>query len=520
MSVQLKPSVILSATLLVGVIGTCEAAEDGRGKPDDWFVRSEAPKDRRPPQYLTGGETRDIIPDAPGAPQSQSERKKPPSPDYLMAKVKWGASAVIANDNDLVEDWNLAPNDVQEFMRMAQGNNFMYHWGQTTLETFDYEPKLMPAILLSGVREVGFGAAQIDRLREYVLNGGMILCDSVYGSPWFYESAMKVFAQMFPDSKFRVLPADHPLYHMLVDIDKVDYFCGRDDHEPFLEGLYIGSRVGVLVSKYGLGCGWQGKMDIFKTLAERKLPAKAYSADSARRIASNLAPYILGYSGVGEVEGRPEMFGAADQKQPTAEFVFAQVKHDGAWNAHPGAARSLLTRLSKVSAIPVNLKRVAVELADDDLAAYPFLYFTGLDDFKLTEKQINALRAYADGGGTLLINNALGLAKFHQAAMREISRVFPGKDINVLPADHELYNILNDIRRVKYTPTLIKDKGKDLAERPLLYGMQIDGKLRVIYSPYDMEAGWNEVGYPLSRGYESDSAKKLGMNVIMYAMTH
>jgi hypothetical protein len=35
-----------------------------------------------------------------------------------------------------------------------------------------------------------------------------------------------------------------------------------------------------------------------------------------------------------------------------------------------------------------------------------------------------------------------------------------------------------------------------------------------------MEAGWNEVRYPLSRGYETDSAKKLGMNVIMYAMTH
>jgi hypothetical protein len=50
--------------------------------------------------------------------------------------------------------------------------------------------------------------------------------------------------------------------------------------------------------------------------------------------------------------------------------------------------------------------------------------------------------------------------------------------------------------------------------------MKIKEKLRVIYSPYDLEGGWNEVRYPLSRGYQSDSAKKLGSNIIMFVMTH
>jgi len=151
----------------------------------------------------------------------------------------------------------------------------------------------MPSIWISGVREVRFTPDEVDNLRQYVLNGGMIICDSVYGSPWFYESALKVFDEMFPESRFRVLPEDHPLYHMVVDIEDVNYHCGRDDNEPFLEGLYIGSRVGVLVSRYGLGCGWQGNMDVFNTLLERNLAAKAYSVESARQIGTNLAPYIL-----------------------------------------------------------------------------------------------------------------------------------------------------------------------------------------------------------------------------------
>ncbi len=45
------------------------------------------------------------------------------------------------------------------------------------------------------------------------------------------------------------------------------------------------------------------------------------------------------------------------------------------------------------------------------------------------------------------------------------------------------------------------------------------GRLAVIYSPYDLEGGWNEVRYPLSRGYQSESAKQLGCNIIMFAMT-
>jgi len=508
--------IILSAALVTAVFAG--RAEADRGKPDDWFVRSDKPRHEKMTQGILGGEKRDILPPAPGMPIPQSERTKPPSPDYLIAKVQWGASVTVGNE--VIRDWNLAPNDVLEFIQQARSHGFNYLHSHTVLTGFNYDPKLMPSIMISGVREVRFSLDTVNKLREYVLNGGTIICDSVYGSPWFYESALKLFDKMFPESKFRVLPEDHPLYHMSVDIDKVSYRCGRKDNKPFIEGLYIGSRVAVLVSRYGLGCGWQGQMGVFETLEKRGLDAKAYSVESARRIGINLATYILGYAQVGEVEGKPEMFGLADQKRPTAEFVFAQIKHDGAWNAHPGAARSLLTSLEKQSSIPVNLKRVSVNIADDDVSAYPFLYFTGLDDFRLSDKQVKALRAYVQGGGTLLINNALGLAKFHQAAMREMARLFPKREISVLPVSHDIYTSLHKIESVKYTPTLMKDKGKQLKGRPMLYGIKIDDKLRVIYSPYDLEAGWNEIRYPQSRGYQARSAKKLGMNIIMYSMTH
>ena len=66
----------------------------------------------------------------------------------------------------------------------------------------------------------------------------------------------------------------------------------------------------------------------------------------------------------------------------------------------------------------------------------------------------------------------------------------------------------------------MKDKGEQLQGRPILFGAKVGGRTAVLYSPYDIEGGWNEVRYPLCRGYQSKSAKRLGCNIIMYAMEH
>lgn len=509
---------ILGAALVYAV--PAALGQEGRGaSADDWFVKAAEEKKETLQQGIKGGEKRDIIPSVPGMPIPQTERLKPPSPDYLMAKMKWGAAEIV--DETLTQDWNLSPNDMSAFHKLARSKGFMYMPAYTAISDFSFDPGLMPSILISGVREVTFTPEVISRLRQYVLDGGMIICDSVYGSPWFYESALKLFDDMFPQSRFRVLPPDHPLYHMVVSIDQASYHSGGEeaDGKPYLEGLYIGSRIGVLVSKYGLGCGLAGEMDVFNALQARGLKPKAYSIQTARQIGENLAPYVIGYGRVGEAEGRAELFGQLDEQTPTSEFVFAQVEHEGAWNAHPGAARQLLMQLEQAAAIPVNLKRVSVDLERDDTAAYPFLFFTGLDSFVLSDKQIAALRKHVERGGTLVINNALGLATFHQAVVREMRRAFPESNLELLPATHEIFRSLYTITSVEYTPTLVKDKGNELQGRPVLFGAQVEGRLSILYSPYDIEAGWNEVRYPLSRGYQSESAKALGCNIIMHAMT-
>jgi Domain of unknown function (DUF4159) len=310
----------------------------------------------------------------------------------------------------------------------------------------------------------------------------------------------------------RTIPLDHPIYHMLEDVGAVTYPKNLDSKSPFLEGMYVHSRIGVLISKYGLGCGWDGH--------EVPLLPQAiyYDVASANQIGMNLVAYAIGYANVGREDAKPELFGLLDEKPATDEFVFAQIKHEGAWNVHGGGAISLLRRLRQSTALRVSLKRVPVEPGKEDLSSFTFLYLTGLADFHWDAKAVSALQSFLGSGGTLLINNGLGLSTFDQAVRREWKKVMPDAEFKPVPLSHPIYSSISKIGEVQFTPAAQRQMGG--VRTPQLEGIVLNGDLKVIYSPFDLEAGWQGMDHPLAKGYEPNSAVQLGINIIMYAMTH
>ncbi len=59
--------------------------------------------------------------------------------------------------------------------------------------------------------------AQVDKLREYLLRGGYLLCDSFFGTnEWAgFEAGLK---RIFPDRPVVDLPDDHPMFHTVYDL--------------------------------------------------------------------------------------------------------------------------------------------------------------------------------------------------------------------------------------------------------------------------------------------------------------
>jgi hypothetical protein len=494
--------------LAVTSLSLCRADEN------EWFVPL-GPPPVASPKRISGGEGVPPLP-LPATPLRRSERKREPTAPKPIGKVVWGESASFqysTGEKCDIADWNLCPGDLQQVMRKASGQLGVPYGGEVVnLGTFHGDPGRTPVLLLSGVRRLRLNASQVGQMRDFVQRGGMVVVDSVAGSPYFYESAKKLFEESFGDVVWRVIPADHPLYHMVYDVQEVRYPKNLASKEPFLEGLYVGSRVGVLVSKYGLGCGWD----------DREVPlldkAVYYDVASATMLGVNIAAYAIGYAEAGREEAKPEIFGALDEKAPTDEFVFAQVKHEGQWNTHPGAAAALLRRLRQSTALRTSLKRAPVVLGKDDLAGYSFLFLSGLDEFRLDEAGVEALRGFLAGNGTLVINNGLGLKTFDRAVRRELKKVLPEAELAPLPVTHPVYSSVFTIREAQYTPAVTQTGKAPVG--PYLEGISLGGDVRVMYSPYDLEGGWLGCEYPLSKGFEPNSAMQLGLNVVLYAATH
>ena len=95
--------------LLIALSATAFAAED------QWFVRDEAPPQSKAPRGTISAAETVLLGGGPVVPLRQSERKKPPKPDILAAKVIWGESATFTSANGQkmpIADWNLVDNDL------------------------------------------------------------------------------------------------------------------------------------------------------------------------------------------------------------------------------------------------------------------------------------------------------------------------------------------------------------------------------------------------------------------------
>lgn len=504
---QLSRAAAVAAVLLT-CAGLSAASED------EWFVPL-GPPPKAAPRHISGGESFPPLP-LPATPLRRSERKKDPSPPKLIGKVVWGETATFADQDGgkaEMSDWDLCPGDLQSLLKMSgQALGTRYGAQPIQLATFEPDPAQTPVLFISGTRRLRMDAEQLAKLRLHVNRGGMVVFDSIAGSPYFTESVRQVLGQLFPDRPLRHVPADHPLFHAAVDVDKAGFGRNAPGDRPDMEAIYVGCRIGVLLSPWGLGCGWDGR-------GVPRLPkAVFYDVETSGRLGANLVAYILGYAEAGLEEAKPELFGAADAAPPSDELVFSQLVHQGHWDVHPGAAATLLRRSAGTLAARVSLKRQAVDPEKDALDGRHFLYLTGLDDLRFGDRAVANLRRFLESGGTLVVSNGLGLATFDAAARRELARILPGATLKPVPPGHPLLSAGPfPLAEAHLTPAA---KATGAPAVPALEGIELGGDLRVIYSRFDLEAGWSGCEHPMMKGYESDTATALGLDILMYAATH
>ena len=161
------------------------------------------------------------------------------------------------------DPWNERPRDaanLSKWMGKRSLEGFL-NWQIVNLQVPVEELHDAPILYLTGSEEISLSPADIDKLRLFVEQGGMILGNADCGSKIFSTSFKKLGTKLFPKYEFRMLPLSHPIFD--------EQFHGKNwKSRPVLEGLSNGVReLMLLIPQADPGKAWQ--TESFKTREEQ-----------------------------------------------------------------------------------------------------------------------------------------------------------------------------------------------------------------------------------------------------------
>jgi hypothetical protein len=289
-------------------------------------------------------------------------------------------------------------------------------------------------------------------------------------------------------------------------VEEVNYFDNEKQGRTraVLEGINVGCRAAIIFSPFDLSCGWAG--EIYPE-------GRHVAVHESRMMGLNLLCYSLAYYRLGREMSMTRVY-KEDTSVP-GEIVIGQIRHDGDWDPAPQAIPNLMRFVSQNTTGNVIYRRKTVNLSEDDLSHFPFLYLTGHLDFHFTDKERNVLKEYLDRGGFVLVSDCCNRTQFDQAVQREWAALLPDKPFALLPQDHPVYQ--NPFLFGKGSPA---DDEKSFRDLPPLYGIEIEGYTAVIYSRVSLGSAWDRLPRPYIPVPSPDLALPLGANIITYAMTH
>jgi hypothetical protein len=460
------------------------------------------PPPRKNPQRQTSAEGNPPLP-LPATPLRRSEPKAEPAPPLMVAKLEYGTT----------QDWNTDPGDVDNLMRHVRSAvGLWYGWKHLNVNevvaTYKAGTQVkIPCLYISGHEAFTFSDEQREAVRQYVLDGGTLLGDACCGRPEFASSFRAEAKRMFPDRALDLLERDHPVFrafHKYTSVNMRSYKLGvKSDSEgpPELLGMNIGTRTGVLLSPWDLSCGWD---EHTHEHGARLLPGDAI------RMGINLISYIAALRQVAEVQAVTREISAKTDR-PRQQFVLAQLRHQGDWNPDPNSTIQMLRHVAATSSLAVAFDLQYVDPVEAKIAPFPFLYMTGFRDPRLSEDELGTLRRHLQAGGFLFVNNCSGYNAFDRHVRATVGKLFPDQKLAPVDKDHPLFSSF-------YTVKSGKDRQSGEERAIELEGISVKNRLVLVYSKNDMVTHLKQVSDPYGNGYDSDTCRKLAVNVVAYAL--
>lgn len=229
-------------------------------------------------------------------------------------------------------------------------------------------------------------------------------------------------------------------------------------------------------------------------------------------------------------------------------FTFVRVRYHRDWNGprragycytdFPDSDLNFSYRLQQITSLKTDPDGRVISLTDPDLFRYPFIYMVEPGAMRLNSEEVEALRNYLLNGGFLMADDFWGPREWDNFE-REMRRVLPEREFVDLPMDHPVFHTVFDLghsmnslqtpnvgtgANSQYTGiTWEYHDGEECKEVHIRALLDERNRISVIACHNtDNGDGWEreqEDEY-FFHEFSEKRAYPLGINIIVYAMTH
>jgi len=232
-------------------------------------------------------------------------------------------------------------------------------------------------------------------------------------------------------------------------------------------------------------------------------------------------------------------FQAGPSGSDTPEFYFTRLVYPSGggfgrgrnWATdYPEADYKFMWGVERMTNITVYPNENAVEVLDPKLFEFPYLYIVEPGrggGMNLNPQQVKQVREYLDRGGFLHIDDFWGLEEFSNF-QREMRKLFPDRPLEELSLNHEIFHSFFDVDKVVQIPGIRSAcNGGPTWEnpsdtKPRVFGISDENKRLMVMVTYNSDLGdaWEHMDNPCYPALYSGQAYRMGINFIVYAMSH
>lgn len=425
----------------------------------------------------------------------------------LMAKYKHSSDS----------DWNLHRKGVQNLTHTVEKA-----WNQPlTWQTIDARGATTddllqtPVLFISGRDSLNLTREQKETLREYVNQGGFIFAENCCDGAGFKEQFRQLMKEIFPDSAMNLLPSDHPVWYAE---GKVDAKYLRP-----LYGVDACCRTSVVYCEGNISCYWE----LAREGRSTKYPAVVEDEINA---CITIGQNVLAYATNRQVQDkldRPQVTVSDTDLQRTRDVLhIPKIRHGGGSDDAPNALSNLLRIAARELDMRISTDKQMIAPDDAELFNYPIVFLHGRRSFRFSPTQRKALATYLARGGFLFADSICASREFSDALRKEIEAIVPEGKLAPIASDHPM--LTREFRGYDIRSVVLRRREARSDEAPLrattanvppqLEGLEIDGRLAIVFSPYDLSCALENTASLECESYTTNDAARIGVNILLYAL--